>query len=310
MSLNQYAVYQIKPGAETRTLRYKSYGYLLENHITVDADNYRQVYLTTMVKEAAPDEIRRQLEKKLPPKFMGAALNVSDVIAVTKEGISTAYYVDKDRLVLIPGFFRINSSAALITMETEGFALEGRKGNWMAADETVVDGRQFFLMVSETYGRSAAYAVVDACGKKAAEDTADGFDEKTVRQIRQYLHPEGQSAHIPAPEKPEMEIWQKFYENGEYLRSAESYGEQNYDMIDGRANNRPKESRTQPSPEDKREPADKASPVPNTSPKYSSAPGKRRSALERLREKQEEVAARYGRKEAEQEKDGMERNRK
>ena len=36
-----------------------------------------------------------------------------------------------------------------------------------------------------------------------------------------------------------MENWQKAYENGEYLRSAEITEEQNYNMIDGRMNNLP-----------------------------------------------------------------------
>ena len=34
-----------------------------------------------------------------------------------------------------------------------------------------------------------------------------------------------------------MENWQKAYENGEYLRSAEMTEEQNYNMIDERLNN-------------------------------------------------------------------------
>ena len=40
-------------------------------------------------------------------------------------------------------------------------------------------------------------------------------------------------------EKPALENWQKAYENGEYLRSAEITEEQNYNMIDGRMNNLP-----------------------------------------------------------------------
>ena len=32
MSLNQYAVYQLKPDASTRPLRYKSYNFVLENN--------------------------------------------------------------------------------------------------------------------------------------------------------------------------------------------------------------------------------------------------------------------------------------
>ena len=40
-----------------------------------------------------------------------------------------------------------------------------------------------------------------------------------------------------------MENWQKSYENGEYLRSAEITEEQNYNMIDGRMNNLPTKPR-------------------------------------------------------------------
>lgn len=284
MRLNQYAVYQLKADVSVRHLRYKSYQYLLENQLRVDAENYQQVYITTMPQEKKPEEIRSQLEKKLPVRFTGNALNISDVIAITREGVSTAYYVDKDSMVVIPGFFRNYSSAALITMDTEGFRLEGRKGSWMAADETIVDGKQFFLLVSEKYGRNAAYAVVDAQGRKAAEDTFQGFNEETIRQIRQTMTPEKEELPAALP-KPDMEIWQKYYENGEYLRSAEAYGEQNYDMIDGRANNRPKEHRG----EDQ---------------------GKRVSVLQRLREKQAEIAVRYGKNLPEQAKENMERNRK
>lgn len=38
----------------------------------------------------------------------------------------------------------------------------------------------------------------------------------------------------------QMEHYQKFYENGEYVRAVESTTEQNYNMIDGCANNLPK----------------------------------------------------------------------
>lgn len=51
---------------------------------------------------------------------------------------------------------------------------------------------------------------------------------------------------MPEPEKqrkPSLENWQKAYENGEYLRSAEMTDEQNYNMIDGRMNNLPSKPR-------------------------------------------------------------------
>lgn len=62
-----------------------------------------------------------------------------------------------------------------------------------------------------------------------------------------------------------MENWQKYYENGEYLRSAEMTEEQNYNMIDGRMNNLPLKPRIM---------------------------GKRISVLDRLHLKQAEIAKR------------------
>ena len=50
-----------------------------------------------------------------------------------------------------------------------------------------MDGRTFFLMESETYGWAAACAVVDSRGRPVAADTYSGFDEHTVRQIRDTL---------------------------------------------------------------------------------------------------------------------------
>jgi len=309
MSLNQYAVYQLKPDAEIRPYRYKTYQQLMDDHLAVNADHYHQVYLATMVKDTALEEIRRRLETKLPPQFLGNALNVSDVIAVTKEGVSTAYYVDKSGFVVIPGFFRFNSSAALITMDTAGFVFDDRKGSWMATEETVVDGKQFFLMASEAYGNRAAFAVVDDQGRKAAEDTLKGFDEETLRQIREYLHPKESekvqgTSRIPEG-KPKQEIWQKYYENGEYLRSVESGTEENYNMIDGVRNNRRRQVQEQEAQN-----TEKSAPAKMES--VEKEPGKRVSVLQRLREKQAEVAARYGKKAPEQIRDdvSMERNRK
>ena len=49
---------------------------------------------------------------------------------------------------------------------------------------------------------------------------------------------------VEVPDKrPKLEVWQQYFENGEYLRAAEISEEQNYNMIDGTANNRaPKRS--------------------------------------------------------------------
>ena len=74
--------------------------------------------------------------------------------------------------------------------------------------------------------------------KKYLEDYAqkNGF-----KNIRHFTDPP--LMEKPMNQKPslhQMEHYQKFYENGEYVRAVESTTEQNYNMIDGCANNLPK----------------------------------------------------------------------
>jgi hypothetical protein len=310
MSLNQYAVFQLKRDTSTKPMRYKSYKHVIENNISVVSDNYHQVYITPMIQDTTPEEIRGQLEKKLPSKFKGNALNVSDVIAITKDGVTSAYYVDISGMVMIPGFFRMNSSTAMITMQTKGFVFDDRKGSWMASDETIIDGKQFFLMESETYGWSAAYAVVDDQGRKVAEDTYNGFDDRTIQQIRNYLNaPQAAVDHTRTQDgKIKLEIYQQFFENGEYLRSVESGTEQNYNMIDGVANN--KGSKPTIMKQAGKAPAEEDTFEKKAIPRQKNHPKKRQSVLQRLREKQDIVAANYGSKAPDQEKEEVERNRK
>lgn len=57
------------------------------------------------------------------------------------------------------------------------------------------------------------------------------------RQNSNYLHTPEPVQEIQQNQKPLLENWQKYMENGEYLRSAEICEEQNYNMIDGCHNN-------------------------------------------------------------------------
>lgn len=81
----------------------------------------------------------------------------------------------------------------------------------------------------------------DASGKLVSTEIRKGLDEDARKKILDYLHPP--LIEKPVNQKPslhQMEHYQKFYENGEYVRAVESTTEQNYNMIDGCANNLPK----------------------------------------------------------------------
>lgn len=187
--LNQYAVYRLRRDIkETRSLRNQSYQYLLKNNRKVDSDHYRQLFLARFDPTLTPADLRRLLEKELPVGITGKALEVSDVLALTKNGITTAYYVDSQRLVSLPEFFHVHASAPVLSLETTDYKIEGRPGTWTAREEYWVDGRRFLLMQSQQFGAKAALAVLDSDGHPAAEDTFTGFSQEVIEQIREYIH--------------------------------------------------------------------------------------------------------------------------
>jgi len=103
----------------------------------------------------------------------------------------------------------------------------------------------------------------------------------------------GDSVHGAVLYKPQLDNWQKYMENGEYLRSAEISEEQNYNMIDGRKNN-----------------GYKAPAATNSMPPEKKPKG-RQSVLAKLHKKQAEIAKRSGKKERQVvAENDMERERK
>ena len=100
-------------------------------------------------------------------------------------------------------------------------------------------------MEHETYGKEAAWVVLDEDGKLIVDNVYRGFDQTVLQQIKDYLNPtqnvtEPQVQNLPSgnsKEKQPLDNWQKYMENGEYLRSIESGEEQNYSFIDGNKNN-------------------------------------------------------------------------
>lgn len=169
-------------------------------------------------------------------------------------------------------------------------------------------------MEHETYGKEAAWVVVDGAGRLAVDHVRNGFDQEVKRKLEEYLHPEQpkedrqEKIQQPDPaeqeklqakreednsDKPQLDNWQKYMENGEYLRSAEISEEQNYNMIDGRKNN-----------------GYKAPSATNSMPPKKKLKG-RQSVLAKLHKKQAEIAQRSGKKERQQAAENdIERERK
>ncbi len=111
----------------------------------------------------------------------------------------TSYYVEKDGFTAIAGFVRISSSGTLVSLDTTDFHIEGKEGKWLAFDSIIIDGRQFFLMEHETYGKEVAWVVLDEEGKIIVDHTYQGFDQTALQQsCKNRKYPMGISRRNPA----------------------------------------------------------------------------------------------------------------
>lgn len=256
MAASYYELYKPVPERYPKRIRqallYRPYKELQRHNISVRVRDYRMVKKEVLNGSVTVREIRERLEKgdddrgihnigSVLDRTERKQLQVGDVIATTKDGLTMAYYVDPNRLILLPDFFGQPSSATLISIDTAGYMIDGRKGSWMAADSAMIDGKLYYLMLSENYGRKAPYVVIDDRGTVMTTDN-QGFTDDCISRIRETerqleLKRQADRAVVGMGGSPHLENWQKRYENGEYLRAAEMSSEQNYNMIDGLLNN-------------------------------------------------------------------------
>lgn len=238
MSTSQFAVYQLKKKPELRNLLFRTYEELAKDQISVQMENYEQVYLGTMKPGETPEQIKKELEKKQPHNYKGHAVSTSDVLILNDEGVMTTYYVNKDTFIEIPDFMKVTSSeSGGLTKDTVGYEIAGKDGTWEVIDYLLVEGKNYFLMEHEQYGKDVAYVVLDQKGNVLVDSTYNGFDDVVKQKILDSLHPPVQEQEQTEGYKPKLDNWQKYMENGEYLRSAEITEEANYNMIDGLKNN-------------------------------------------------------------------------
>ena len=94
-------------------------------------------------------------------------------------------------------------------------------------------------MESTIFGRDVPNVILDSHGDIVVDDCMNDFDDNAIRQIRLFMHLEPPKLVEHTHKKPEMELYQRYYENGEYVRAAstEYQDEANYNMVDGMNNN-------------------------------------------------------------------------
>lgn len=260
---NQFAIYRVNPMTAGKELWHKSYEEARALHLPVRLELYRMIHLEGNETEESAVEIWKR-----------TSTEVSDVLAVNRNGELSCYYINEDHLQRIAGFIRINTSGALISPETRDYQISGYKGEWAAADDVIIDGKQFFLMENQQFRNQAAMIILDSYGRMITEVYKNRIDREAKEKIREYIHAQDpvQKHASWGDVKNRFTPWQKYFENGTYERSWESGLEVNYDAIDGCVN------------QQKYDPGKAA----DTKPK------KKQSVIRRLRQKQIAIAKRSG----------------
>ena len=93
------------------------------------------------------------------------------------------------------------SSGTAVSIDTTNFKIEGKAGSWLAFDSIRLEGQEFFLMEHETYGKEAAWVVVDGAGKLAVDNVRNGFDKEVREKLEEYLRPSQSEAEARCREE-------------------------------------------------------------------------------------------------------------
>lgn len=224
MNANLFMIYQINDLEKSRDYRCRPYEYQIENGFMVTSENYVLSYKSFLTKDATPGQIRKRMEQLNPDRFRVRKFGVSDVILILSGGKTECYYVNPRELIKFNGFFTKLPNGEYLLLNEEGYQVEGQKGTWTVTDEKVIDDQRFVLMMSDQKPDLLPSIVVQSDGKFMTS-TTNGFDNATIRKVRELFHHE------------------MFLENGTAERARESGTEQNYNIIDGCVNNVPKKPR-------------------------------------------------------------------
>lgn len=278
MKLNQFAVYRVNQQTEGKILWHLPYQEAIHQNVPITVENYRLISIHEIQENEKVADIWKRMKKQC---------EVSDVLVLNQDGEISCYYVDENYPQYLAGFIRINASGALITMETENYQIDGKKGKWIATDTIIIDGKQFYLMEHQVYRNQAQGVILDAYGKMVVEECKK-FDEKIKQKIHDYIQqqvPLNPVEQLKHDGKIRLEHYQKFYQNGTYEQNRESGTEANYDTVDGLVNNQKK------NPE---KTFDVRSNKQTSRNEQDNKPKKRRYVIKRLHQKQIAIARRSG----------------
>ena len=231
-------LYQMKDGEALREYIFQPFAALASKRYFPNETDYNMVYDDLLRPNEDVRAVRERLSMLQRKRGCFRQINTSDVIVLRRETGTICCFVDGDGFVMLDGFFSLPASGNPLTLKTEHYAIPGKKGLWRVVDNITYENILFFLLEHEEHGREIPCVILDSKGEVVSDTITKDFDETAAEQMRLFLHPELPKQPVEHQRPPE-ELWQKFYENGEYVRHAshEVGSEGNYDHIDGVNNN-------------------------------------------------------------------------
>lgn len=231
-------LYQMKDGEALREYIFQPFSILASKRYFPNEADYNMVYDNPLRPNEDVRAVRERLSALQRKRGCFRQINTSDVIVLRRETGTICCFVDGDGFVMLDGFFGPLSSGNPLTLETEHYAIPGKKGLWRVVDGITYENVLFFLLEHEEHGREIPCVILDSKGEVVSDRITKDFDEIAAEQMRLFLHPELPKQPVEH-ERPPKELWQKYYDNGEYVRHAshEVGSEENYDHIDGVNNN-------------------------------------------------------------------------
>ena len=231
-------LYQMKDDEALHAYIFQPFAVLASKRYFPNEADYNKVYDNPIRSNEDVRVVRERLSSLQRKKGCFRQINTSDVIVLRRETGTICCFVDGDGFVILDGFFGPPTSGNPLTLETEHYAIPGKKGLWRVVDSITYENILFFLLEHEEHGREIPCVILDFNGEVVSDTITKDFDETAAEQMQLFLHPELPQQPVEH-QRPPKELWQQYFDNGEFVRHAshEVNSEENYNHIDGVNNN-------------------------------------------------------------------------
>lgn len=125
--------------------------------------------------------MRKKLEKEIEP---GNKLEIGGVILTNREGFVMCYFVNPEVLIPLSRFINLANADAIIRPDTKDYEIDNHAGKWKSVDYIILDGKQYFWMENQKFGKQAAAVVLDQYGKVILDQCKNGFSEQVKEELR------------------------------------------------------------------------------------------------------------------------------